>query len=108
MVAIKGMETQTDCKKCPFMAMDDTDELISPMICIALWATKYEIRHCTEGRILDDCPLVEIITCKDCRYLDKEEKYCKYLANTTGWFESGCDAVYTGADFYCKDAERRK
>lgn len=98
MVAIKGMETQTDCKKCPLMAMDDTDELISPMICIALWATKYEIRHCIEGRILDDCPLVEIITCKDCKHWNKEEEYCKLEY----------DKVYTGADFFCADAKRRE
>ena len=73
MVAIKGMEMQTDCKKCPFMATDGTDEL-SPMMCVALWATKHEIKHCVEGRILDDCPLVEIVTCRDCKYND--ENFC--------------------------------
>lgn len=56
MIAIKGMKLQTDCRKCPFMATDGTDTLLSPMMCIALWATK----HCTQGKILDDCPLVEI------------------------------------------------
>ena len=74
MIAIKEMETQTDCKKCPFIATDGTDELRSPMMCIALWATKHEIKHCVEGRILDDCPLVEIVTCKDCKYND--ENFC--------------------------------
>lgn len=38
------------------MATDGTDELLSPMMCIAL----YEVKHCTQGKILDDCPLVEI------------------------------------------------
>ena len=33
MVMIKGMEMQTDCKKCPFMATDSADEL-SPMMCV--------------------------------------------------------------------------
>ena len=70
MVAIKGIEAQTDCKKCPFMGIDDANEL-NPMMCVALWATKYEIKHCIEGRILDDCPLVEIVTCKDCKYNDE-------------------------------------
>ena len=59
MVILKGMEPQTDCQKCPFMATDGADKL-SPMMCIALWATKHEVKHCTQGKILDDCPLVEI------------------------------------------------
>lgn len=59
MIALKGMELQTDCKKCPLMATDGVD-LLSPMMCIALWATKHEVKHCVQGKILDDCPLVEI------------------------------------------------
>ena len=27
---------------------------------VALWATKHEIKNCVQGKILDDCPLVEI------------------------------------------------
>ena len=61
MVILKGMEPQTDCQKCPFMATDGVDEL-SPMMCIALWATKHEVKHCVSGKVLDDCPLVEIVT----------------------------------------------
>ena len=61
MVAIKGMELQTDCQKCPFMATDGAD-ILSPMMCIALWATKHEIKHCTKEKILDDCPLVEVVS----------------------------------------------
>ena len=60
MVALKEMAPQTDCRKCPFMATDGTDTLLSPMMCMALWATK----HCVSEKILDDCPLVEIVTCK--------------------------------------------
>ena len=59
MIAIKGMEIQTDCKKCPLMVTDGIGKL-SPMMCFALWATKHEVKHCTQGKILDDCPLVEI------------------------------------------------
>ena len=59
MVAIKGMELQTDCQKCPLMATGGADEL-SPMMCIALWATEHEVKHCVKGKILDDCPLVEV------------------------------------------------
>ena len=60
MVALKEMAPQTDCRKCPFMATNGTDTLLSPMMCMALWATK----HCVSEKILDDCPLVEIVTCK--------------------------------------------
>lgn len=67
MIGIKGMEMQRDCKKCPLMATDGVD-LLSPMMCLALWATKHEVKHCVEGKILDDCPLVEIVTCKDCKH----------------------------------------
>lgn len=59
MVAIKEMELQTDCQKCPLMATDGVDEL-SPMMCLALWATKHEVKHCVSGKVLDDCPLVEV------------------------------------------------
>ena len=108
MVAIKGMEMQTDCKKCPFMATDGTDELRSPMMCVALWATKHEIKHCVEGKILDDCPLVEVVTCKDCKYWNKKEEYCKQLSSTMGWVEDECYTVCTGADFFCADGERKE
>ena len=49
MVILKDMEPQTDCQKCPFMATDG-------MMCLALWATKHEVRHCVSEKILDDCP----------------------------------------------------
>jgi len=35
-------------------------DLLSPMMCVAIWATTHEIKHCVGGKILDDCPLVEI------------------------------------------------
>lgn len=59
MVAIKDMEMPKDCKKCLLMGIDGKD-ILSPMMCIAIWATKHEIKHCVEGIILNDCPLVEI------------------------------------------------
>ena len=47
------------------MATDGADtSLLSPMMCLALWATKHEVKHCTQGKILDDCPLVEVVNCK--------------------------------------------
>lgn len=67
------------------MATDGADKL-SPMMCIALWATK----HCTQGKILDDCPLVEIVTCKDCKHNDEGTCYID------------------GLDYFCSSGERRK
>ena len=90
MVILKGMEIQTDCKKCPLMVTDGIGKL-SPMMCFALWATKHEVKHCTQGKILDDCPLVEIVTCKDCKHND-EDTCCIDGLN----------------DYFCSSGERRK
>ena len=94
MVVIKGMEPQTDCQKCPFMATDGTDALLSPMMCVALWATKHEVKHCTQEKILDDCPLVEIVTCKDCKHNDEGTCYIDGFGV--------CD------DYFCANGKRRK
>ena len=96
MVAIKGMKTQTDCKGCPFMVTDgaDENELNHPMMCVALWATKHEIKHCVEGRILDACPLVEVVTCKDCKHN----------------YEDTCDIDGLGVcdDYFCANGKRKE
>ena len=84
MIAIKGMDLQTDCQKCRFMATDGADTLLSPMMCVALWATKHEIKHCVKGKILDDCPLVEIVTCKDCKHCDFDDSDQTFFCNTYG------------------------
>ena len=59
-----------------------TDTLLSPMMCLALWATKHEVKHCTSEKILEDCPLVEVVTCKDCKHRNKVKDnwgyYCEY------------------------------
>ena len=93
MVIFKGMEPQTDCQKCPFMATDGADTL-SPMMCIALWATKHEVKHCVSGKILDDCPLAEVVTCKDCKH--NYEDTCDI-----DWLEV-CD------DYFCANGKRKE
>ena len=102
MIAIKGMEIPSDCKKCHLMATDGLD-ILSPMMCIALWATKREIKHCVEGKILDDCPLVEIVTCKDCKYYFIDEDGCGYHCE-----KSDSERISTCVDFYCIHAEKRE
>ena len=94
MVIFKGMEPQTDCRKCPFVALDGMDTLLSPMMCMALWATKHEVKHCTQGKILDDCPLVEIVTCKDCKHNDQDTCYI--------------DGLGVRDDYFCSSGERKE
>lgn len=98
MVAIKDMkETPKDCKKCPLMGTDGIPtDYFKPMMCVAIWATKHEIKHCIGGKILDDCPLVEIGTCKDCK------KYRNSLEHCTQW------VMTTNDDFYCADFEKAR
>lgn len=67
MIAIKDMEMPTDCKKCSLMGTDgNPKDLLRPMMCVAIWATTHEIKHCVSGKIRDDCPLVEIEEPEDC------------------------------------------
>ena len=44
MITIKGIEKQTDCKKCPFVVHDGQD-ILNPMMCMAIWATTHEVKH---------------------------------------------------------------
>jgi hypothetical protein len=90
MVAIKGMDMQTDCKECPLMATDGLDTL-SPMMRFALWATKHKVKHCVEGKILDDCPLAEIVTCKGCKHCEKRYE------------ETSEQTIYACEDEHCND-----
>lgn len=53
-----------------------------------------------------NCPLVEIVTCKDCKYYrNKENKhsYCTKRLNV----DSITDR-YREPDYYCADAERKE
>ena len=59
MVAIKGLEMPKSCEKCTLMGTDGIG-FLSPMMCIAIYATKHEIKHCMTGEIRNDCPLVEV------------------------------------------------
>lgn len=79
MVAIKGMKKQTDCKKCPLMGTDgNPKDLFSPMMCIAIWATTHEKKHCVGGKVRDDCPLVEIEERKEGKWEYKQLGFRAY------------------------------
>ena len=55
-----------------------------------------------------EMPLEGIITCKDCKYWNKETEYCKHWSDAMGRTEDAYYTVCTGADFYCEDAERKE
>ena len=99
MVILKGIEPQTDCQKCPFMATDVTD-ILSPMMCLILWATKHEVKHCVQGETLDDCPLEEIVTCKNCKHRKKVKDDWGYYCEYTN--------MVMDDDEFCSSAERKE
>lgn len=101
MIAIKDMkETPKDCKKCPLMGTDGTPtDYFKPMMCVAIWATKHEIKRCIGGKIRDDCPLVEI----------EERKVGKWEFIGDNCFRcTECGAVYTTGQFNTVSNYREK
>ena len=104
MIAIKGMEEKpTNCKKCPLVGEDGNSKgPFKPMVCIPIWATTHEIKHCIGGRILEDCPLVDIVTCGECSHCDKKM--------VEGIESLWCMREYcaTDEDYYCGSGERRE
>jgi hypothetical protein len=79
MIAIKGMEElPKNCAECP-MYNSDVDDYCD---ITGEWITGEEmVRH-------KDCPLVEIVTCKDCTY-------------------DGCAKAHS-PNHWCADGERRE
>lgn len=108
MIAIKGIEEiPTDCKKCPLVAAKGSPkEPFSPMICVAIWAITHEIKYCIGGKIRDDCPLVEVVICKDCKYYRNKGNKYSYCTKRLN-IDSITDR-YRELDYYCADAERKE
>lgn len=87
MIAIKSMENiPRSCIECPLRMLDKCYHLKS-----ACELNEFDIfEERPKG-----CPLVEIVTCKDCKH------YRNGLEHCTQWVMS------TNDDFYCADAERK-
>lgn len=89
MIAIKDMvEMPKNCNECPYSC--DYCALTGE------WVSDTE-------QIRDkNCPLVEIVTCKDC-------EHCRF-ESVEGMPYYWCDKDdrVTSEDYYCADAERRK
>ncbi len=92
MIAIKGMEMPKNCIECPLFDGEYGD-------CNIIGKTKADA---TEERA-ENCPLQEIVTCKDCKYYFIDEDGCGYHCE-----KSGTERIPTCADFYCIHAERRE
>lgn len=80
MVAIKDMEMPKNCNECPYSC--------DYCVLTGEWVSDTE-------QIRDkNCPLVEIVTCKDCKH--KRGGGCRNFSHIIN------------DDFYCADAERRE
>ena len=97
------MEIPQRCEECKFCLRQRANGYGSFGKCLL---QKNKRVNCLAWNRDDNCPLVEVITCKDCKHWNKKEEYCKYLSNTMGWAEDECYMVCTGADFFCEDGER--
>lgn len=92
MIAIKDMEMPKSCSKCPFSATFPNIGLKNG-VCNDL--------HLPFNRH-PYCPLVEIVTCKDC-------EHCRF-ESVEGMPYYWCDKDdrVTSEDYYCADGERRE
>lgn len=86
MIAIKGMEEMPkSCISCPLYVGKVGEGYCA---IIHKWNATGGLNR------LYDCPLVEIVTCKDCKY------YRNGLEHCTQW------VISTNDDFYCADGKR--
>lgn len=90
MIAIKGTEMPKSCLDCPISHEDK----VVDYICTKTGKNVYLYAN----EVHPNCPLVEIVTCKDCikgqRECSNSKKYCMWTGRITE------------DDFYCKDGKR--
>ena len=68
MVAIKGMKIPNRCKECTFCLLYEPNDYGSFGECLL---QKNKKVNCLVWNRDDNCPLVEVVTCKDCKYNDE-------------------------------------
>lgn len=99
-VLIKGMDMPKTCMDCPFKGFDRAGGrgnicTIDESITLHAVLDGVDVKFIRMG----DCPLIEVVHCKDCvRHTDEElgMVYCPHIVG--GW----CDD-----DWFCKSGERR-
>ena len=102
MIAIKEMDIPNRCAKCKFCLRQGTNNYGSFGKCLL---QKNKRVNCLAWNRDDDCPLIEIVTCKNCKYWDKEDGYCKLSSHINGRIDY---VLYTNTDFFCKNGKRRE
>lgn len=85
MIVIKGMKMPKKCVECPMYQQSGIN-----VYCGADYVGIDNVYK------RNNCPLVEIVTCKDCKHWDTEDTHCMHINN------------FTDKDFYCADGERRE
>lgn len=89
MIAIKGMEVPKSCSECHFKAND----YVCGLLDCAFSCKRFKERNY-------NCPLVEIVTCKECTKGQREytdsKKYCMWIG------------IITEDNFFCADGERKE
>ena len=94
-VYIPNMEKPKDCEMCPFFVLDgaitDDNEWVSYSVCDLLSKT------IGDADMMNDCPLIEIVTCGECTHRHEHEWYNTCDKHIGHGFED---------DYFCKDGER--
>lgn len=101
MIAIKSMEMPKGCQHCMHFRKHMFGNGLDYSYSCVLGATEFPmpwIRQMEERA--SDCPLVEIVTCKDCKHCDFDDSDQTFFCNTYG--------NIVCSSHFCSDGERRK
>lgn len=100
MIAIKDMEMPKNCDECQFgcITYNNNRKCKISENCYTVIFTSKERPT--------DCPLVEIVTCKDCENWDKE--WTPNVSDNKEYHFCPMADCNTAEDYYCADAERRE
>ena len=92
MIAIPNMDKPKSCyNHCDFIAME---EVGCPL-------KDYAESHQYKNAIHPDCPLIDIVQCKDCKYYDTESRSFSCCTDIFGAVR------YMEPDGFCSKGERR-
>ena len=99
MIAIKDMEMPTKCSSCLFNVYYENlgGYICEPVGKITEKDERWEKR-------LDDCPLVEIVTCKDCKH---SETFVNFECDIARFCKKHRLQKVTD-DYFCGDGKRRE
>lgn len=96
MVAV-NMEMPKSCSQCPLCIEDKYADMTCVLLCEEWEESNYNENHRDEN-----CPLAEIVTCKDCKYyrVEDDDEYCTNHTIKDNKF-------WVREDYFCADGERR-